>query len=370
MKINSQLAISQKLLLSRGYCLSPGVLQRASANHDILEPAIRNLVPSMKVQMHSLGSPSGLVGLPLTTRKNAQPNQPKIYSEICLNREVTDAHPDKEYDQYEATVRDQIQKATQAIKGKLPQATTQFQFDPTISGYRPVEYQGITIISPPYEDAPALDTTTKETYRLIQLIQEELLNKFMANQIVRPGTNLPLIAAVPPTTFHFTLADLIYAEKYTLFMRGQPAENLFLERLEIILQAAARSAGNTALRFRLAGIIIRGGGVILIRVSPQTQSDYLNLLQFRKTIYDDPELQELGLVKSGDFFGHLTLGYLPEVFTEEQFEKALQIVADLNKKHFENKPNLYEINTDCADVRYFPNITDYNPLLIRVNFRN
>jgi hypothetical protein len=260
--------------------------------------------------------------------------------------------------------------AARAGTPRSPKPTTKYELSE--SGYVASSFPGLTVISPPFEDTASLDGDTVATYEWLQEIQETLVKEFVHQGIVR-GTSsaVPKIAPVPPSTSHATLADLIYADRYQNFMQGKDEEQKFIGRLQEVLAQAVKETQGHPLRFRVAGVVTMADA-IGARLLPVAESDYARLIALRHCLYRDPELQRLGLKKSGAFFGHLTVAYLPEQLDEHECGRLAEIVKEANVRHFPQNadspaPTGFSIKVGCADVRFFPSMADYRTLRSRLS---
>jgi hypothetical protein len=357
--------IAKSKLMSIGFRLSPAVNMRAQKDPRCLQPALTNLSTGMKVGSHTHGSAAGLVGLPFTVRKA----EGEKFAEICTNGEMTASLPDEAYPCYLERVDGLVEEGRQ---GKLPtlkpEGSTKYEYDPAHGKYAATDYFGMTVVSPPF--APAsnkFDAATKALYQTMVKAQDFIYQDFIQAGLMN-DRGCPKLAMLPRDSLHLTLADLIYADKYQRYMQGRPEESEFINRLGDVLPSAITAAKGQPLHFIIAGIVLKKQSIGALLV-PQNKWDYEALLEFRKIVYNDPALQELGLVKNGEYLAHINLAYLPEQLNSSELKRAVQTVADLNKNLLSEDTNLV-LTVDFADVRGFSNMESFEPLLLRTAIVN
>jgi hypothetical protein len=201
-----------------------------------------------------------------------------------------------------------------------------------------IPYEGYTLITPTFFD----DQNNEACYSRLKNIQDVILNLSL---ISKPAYKQ--FVAAPAEAFHMTLARLISDDMYTQRLQNT-REDDFLAALSRLFEAMPSSG---SLNFEVRGIALFHG-VIAALVAPATEQDYQRLQEFRDSIYNDPELTELGVERKRGFNGHISLLYLEEDLSGADREILAAQISDINQKFFA-KPLLFTVIR--GEVRKFNN---------------
>ncbi|WP_009631187.1 DUF1868 domain-containing protein [Synechocystis sp. PCC 7509] len=208
-------------------------------------------------------------------------------------------------------------------------------------GRKAVSFAGYTIIAPPAEE----DNQNIEFYQSLNSFQKQLIELTPNN----------LIVPVPPSSFHITLADLIWESAY--HYAQEKVEN-FDEQLHKaifkIFEQYQQSKIATPIEWQVLGVIVmpRAIGVSLV---PKTESAYNQILNLRRAIYQSPDLTALGLEQHYHFTPHITLGYFGEVTPELERDRLCNTISQLNQQLSE----FPEFKISQAELRKFDDMTRY-----------
>lgn len=220
-----------------------------------------------------------------------------------------------------------------------------YKYQATPNGTRQATpFPGYTIITPPSED----DTSNADFYGKLQEYQSQLLNL---------PINKELIVPLPSTSFHLTIADLIWDSAY----RDEHSRN---PNYESDLQTCCAKIFNTykqtvpasnPIRFDVLGVMVmpRAIGVCL---APSTRSSYEQIINFRRTLYQNPQLMSLGIEQNYHLTAHITLGYFGEVAPDLDRTALAEKITEFNQKWLGNLP---EFKVHCAELRKFDDMTRY-----------
>lgn len=219
------------------------------------------------------------------------------------------------------------------------------KFQPQASGERKaVPFPGYTVITPPWAE----DADDSVFYSNLKASQERLVEQLGADVLV----------ALPPDSFHVTLADLIWANAYRDAVAGNPQ---FEEQLH---QAIAQSFANCkasldqspGIRWQVLGMTImpRALAVCLI---PENEKAYEQILQLRRSIYQNPALIALRIEQQYHFTAHITLGYFGDVSLKSDLsDRLIPVLNELNRQ-WQDTPQSLEIKQ--AELRKFDDMTRY-----------
>lgn len=220
------------------------------------------------------------------------------------------------------------------------QPSPKFQALPD-GGRKAVAFPGYTVMTPPAEE----DTQNNALYQNLDRCQQQLLQL----------TDSSLIVPVPPSSFHFTLADLIWENAYQYAQENTEKFEIQLrQEIAKIFEQCQQSVRGT-LRWQILGLIVmpRAIGVSLV---PQDENSYQQILKLRRAIYQSPELTALGMEQHYHFTAHITLGYFGEVTSELDRDRLSRTIAELNYQWLENTPELIIYR---AELRKFDDMTRY-----------
>ncbi|MDJ0619158.1 MAG: DUF1868 domain-containing protein [Calothrix sp. MO_192.B10] len=235
----------------------------------------------------------------------------------------------------------------------LPEAyTSQIQhiqestkFQPTPKGIRQAApFPGYTIITPPWEE----DSYNSAFYKKLQDYQQQLLKLSISDN---------LIVALPPDSFHLTLADLIWESNFLDACQQIPDYDDKLQSCfrEIFQQYQQSFTSGDSIRWQMFGLMVmpRAVGVCLV---PRDKSSYEQILSLRRIIYQNPQLMALGIEQQYYFTAHVTLGYFGEIPTDLDRDRFSSMLSQLNQEWITDSP---EIEVKRAELRKFDDMTKY-----------
>lgn len=220
-------------------------------------------------------------------------------------------------------------------------ASTKFKPQPG-GGRLPAPFPGYSAITPPWED----DSANSAFYNNLQECQAELL------QQLDEGLMVP----VPPESFHFTIADLIWDGAY----RHASEQPDFDEKLRSQIAESFRQyeppPDSVPVRWQLLGLMLMPRALAVCLV-PRNEDSYERIVQFRRSIYQNPGLIALGIEQQYHLSAHVTLGYFGEVKPDLDRDRLSTILSKFNDRWLEAEPQ--EILVHRAELRKFDDMTRY-----------
>lgn len=205
-------------------------------------------------------------------------------------------------------------------------------------------FPGYTVISPPYVDDPKNSAFYDHLQSYQKLVLEQL----------EPG----LLVPVPADSFHFTLADLIWASTF----RHAAEDPTFEPRLQACVAQVFQKSEETVqsekpIYWQVIGLFLRTRA-LGICLAPKDEDSYERVLQLRRMLYQSPDLIALGIEQQYNFTAHITLGYFGEPATGVNHAHLAQTLIDLNDRWIgSSEPN--EIWVHRAELRKFDDMTRY-----------
>lgn len=208
---------------------------------------------------------------------------------------------------------------------------------------RPAAFPGYTVISPPWQD----DLNNTDFYEHLAGYQQQVLEQ------LPPGLLIPL----PDKSFHFTLADLIWASAYRHASQNPEFEpNLHRRVAESFQKSLPALQSDKPIYWQVIGLFLRTRalGVCLV---PKDEAAYNRVIELRRSLYQNSDLIGLGIEQQYDFTAHITLGYFGEPAATAERELLAETLVRLNDWWLETGEQ--SIRVQRAELRKFDDMTQY-----------
>jgi hypothetical protein len=163
---------------------------------------------------------------------------------------------------------------------------------------------------------------------------------------------------VPPESFHLTLADLVWDSAFKDAVATHPdfEAKLQHEIAQIFQQTAEELEGTGPIQLQMLGLTLMPRA-IAVCFAPTDVTAYNRIWQFRRLIYQNPELMALGIEQQYGFTAHITLGYFGPVAKNVDPEHVCESLAQLNEAWLGSR-NLIDVR--YAELRKFEDMTAYH----------
>jgi 2'-5' RNA ligase len=208
----------------------------------------------------------------------------------------------------------------------------------------PTPFPGYTVITPPWAE----DSQNTAVYTHLQHYQQQLIEKLEPN----------LLIPVPGESFHFTLADLIWAGAFDHARKDATFEPQLHDRVaQSFLKSEFDIRSKKPIYWQIIGLFLRTRalGVCLV---PREQDSYDRVIQLRRTLYQNPDLIALGVEQQYNFTAHITLGYFSEMATSADRDRLGQTLVELNNQWLESG-EMHDVCVHRAELRKFDNMIHY-----------
>lgn len=217
------------------------------------------------------------------------------------------------------------------------------QSSPKFVDGQAVDFPGYSVITPPAVE----DTVNQEFYERLNQLTQKLFEQLNEN----------IVIPLPPESFHFTLADLIWDSTYRQAAAESPNYDQKLQ--EQIQESFQQYQAETdrEIAWELLGFGIRPRA-ILVYLAPKDQDGYKAIIKLRRAIYQNSGLIALGIEQQYDFTAHITLGYFGDDITEVGKTQLSQIIAQLNDSLLDLPPLILKVQK--AELRKFENMMQYD----------
>jgi len=217
------------------------------------------------------------------------------------------------------------------------------QPSPKFQQGQPQPFPGFSVITPP----AAEDSLNEGFYKELTEIQTQILERFSG-----------WLNPVPLSSFHLTLADLVWDAQYRSAVADNPNFEADLKRC---IQASFEqyrpswSPEGTA-QWQNLGLLVfpRALAVALV---PCQESDYDPVCQLRRLIYQNSQLIGLGVEQQYNFTAHITLGYFGDIPEGLPLEDIRQQLGLWNEYWLSKPPQILKITQ--AQLRYFADMTHF-----------
>ena len=219
------------------------------------------------------------------------------------------------------------------------------QHSPKFVAGQPVAFPGYSVITPPMKE----DTDNQEFYRQIETIQQQL------SQQLETDFFIPL----PPESFHFTLADLIWDESYrqVVAANGDFDRALQEEIITSFQQYQESISANKPLTWQLWGVMARPRAIMACLV-PKDQESYESVIQLRRFLYQSAGLVGLGIEQQYDMTAHITLGYFDQIPPGLNRDRLCIVMSQINDRLLESELPVFQVKE--AQLRKFDNMVNYH----------
>jgi hypothetical protein len=207
-----------------------------------------------------------------------------------------------------------------------------------------IPFPGYTLTTPPWED----DSPNELVYQSLQQIQEQLLTKLGQN----------LFIPISPSSFHVTLADLIWENNFRNTQANNPQfEEQICDRINHSFKQYQQDYPIAQpIHFQLLGLTLFTRGIVIC-LAPANEKGYEQIRHLRRMIYQNQKLIELGIDQQYDFTAHITLGYFNDITEDLDRQKIVEVLEHINDQLLENP--LKELICEEAQLRQFDNMLRY-----------
>lgn len=246
-------------------------------------------------------------------------------------------------DNYSAYLR-RIMRSTlpDTYESQVRNVQSSGKFEQTDSGtWMPTAFPGYTIVTPTGRE----DSANESLYERLASFQQQLLGA-LSSQIFIP---------VPPSSFHLTVADLIWSDAFDDALKADPdfEQKLCLSVKESFEQSSHLRTSQP-ISFRVVGLMVMTRSLTLA-LAATDEAGYNQILELRRSIYQSPRLMSIGIEQQYHFTPHITLGYFGDLSAIDRSALAIQI-DELNQPWLGSEET-FSLKT--AQLRQFPDMSSY-----------
>lgn len=210
--------------------------------------------------------------------------------------------------------------------------------------FQAASFPGYSVVTPPWEE----ETGNSDFYTSLQELQRQLYEQLQPD----------LIVAVPPDSFHLTLADLIWDNAYRDAKRENPEfEQQLKQRIQESFQKYQQAVrGRYPICWHLLGLMIRPRAIAVCLV-PKDELSYQRTLELRRAIYQNSGLIALGVEQQYHFTAHITLAYFGEISADLDRDRLANTLLTLNQHALPQ--DVIPLEVHQAQLRKFDDMLRY-----------
>lgn len=209
-------------------------------------------------------------------------------------------------------------------------------------GRLPTSFPGYTIITPPANE----EMENRALYEALASYQQQITDTVGEDVLV----------PVPPSSFHLTLADLIWDGAYRHAAESPEFEGQLQQCIRQIFYQSQPIAEGKPVQFQVIGLMVMTRAIAVCLV-PAEEYAYNRLLKFRRTVYQNEDLIRLGIEQQYYFTPHITLGYFGNIPTGEALAKLGDRFVGLNQSWLDQASHTFAVRR--AELRKFDDMTRY-----------
>jgi hypothetical protein len=222
------------------------------------------------------------------------------------------------------------------------QESPKFRFSPE-QGWQPSAFPGYTVVTPPgWEDSKNLTI-----YQNLKHYQSRIVEVLGSDPFV----------PIPPESFHVTIADLVWDSAFYHANESPGFEDRLRDRVANSFRQSQSISLNQPIRFQVVGLMVMTRAIAAC-LATTDEAAYNRILALRRSLYQNPDLIEIGIEQQYYFTPHITLGYFGKL--DEDLDRAAlsQTFDRLNTEWLESNPdNVFWV--DRAELRKFDNMASY-----------
>ncbi|MGF1636668.1 MAG: hypothetical protein ACFCUU_06300 [Cyclobacteriaceae bacterium] len=217
-----------------------------------------------------------------------------------------------------------------------------------------------------YHDGNTWQAVPYPGYAVLSMVADTIENKPLENVLLdaqkRLGSVLELgdkMYLLPKESFHQTTASALSDKRfdYHIVSKGLEKEYPFLVSQSMGNMPQENQARPVAMK--MIGLSIFSSAIGVLGIF-ENELDYLRITRFREHFYENSTIQNLGIVRTRPFIGHITLAYFGnELLSDQQKSELVNVCDDINQSWKDKEPVFFITQ---AALRQYDNLSAFNAL--------
>lgn len=207
--------------------------------------------------------------------------------------------------------------------------------------WQPQDYKGYAIVS-------MLDTNPNN-----ETLSETLVS--FQNQIQETMQLPNHFYMMPQASFHQTVVNTLSGSRFKEHIINKDLEKKYPEIIKNALDKASDIPLQSPLKMNFSGIAIFGSAIGILGIIKDEQH-WKAIIQLRKELYSNPELNQHDIKRTRPFIAHITLGYIDGEFTLRQKQQLVKEIDDINTS-FDFSELVFTI--DKTELRSYNHLAEF-----------
>ncbi|WP_373492696.1 DUF1868 domain-containing protein [Aquiflexum sp.] len=203
-------------------------------------------------------------------------------------------------------------------------------------------------------------------YAVLSMVTDTVDNKSLENVLMEAQKRLSSALGLgdkmyllPQESFHQTTASALSDKRFEqhIVSKGLEKEYPFL---------VSQSLGNMPqenqprpITMKMIGLSIFSSALGVLGIF-ENELDYKRVTRFRENFYENSTIQNLGIVRTRPFIGHITLAYFGrELLTAQQKNDLVNVCQDINQSWLGQEPEFFMTQ---AALRQYDDLSAFNML--------
>lgn len=207
--------------------------------------------------------------------------------------------------------------------------------------WQAASFPGYTIITPPGSEDGANTAVHAELTQYQRHLTETL----------GPDLFVPIV----PDSFHLTIADIIWAGAFQHASQDPTFEPKLQAGIAHSFEQSAHLHTGQPIPFRPVGLMVMARA-LAIALAATDETGYNQILELRRSVYQNPDLIAIGIEQQYHFTPHITLGYFGDLSGVDR-DSLGSTFDQLNQPWLESTDHTFWVKQ--AELRKFSDMNTY-----------
>lgn len=203
-------------------------------------------------------------------------------------------------------------------------------------------------------------------FAVLSMVVDSTKNKPLENVLLnaqnRLSTKLELsekMYLLPKESFHQTIANTLSDKRFEQHILSKGLEKEYPFLVSQLLGNIPQENHSKPVKMKMIGLSIFSSAIGVLGIF-ENKLDYERITHFRKNFYENPTIQNLGIIRTRPFIGHITLAYFGrELLTAQQKNDLVNVCHDINQSWKGQEPEFFMTQ---AALRQYDDLSAFNML--------